>query len=185
MFKDEELLEIKKNLHRFAMRLTHDQADADDLLQATLLRALEKKELFTTGTNLFSWTSKMMYNLFVSQYRIKVRFESQYDPEPLINRMTIPVNQESTCELNTVYGAMHRLSKEHCAILKLVGINGLEYKDAAKALNIPVGTIRSRLSRARRALQVMLDTPTPVLERNAYLMQYKPKAQAQPLRQAA
>ena len=80
MFANTDLLEHQTRLTKFAYKLTRNQADAEDLVQNTLVRAIEKKELFQEGTNLYSWLSKIMYNLFVSAYRRKTKFESQYDP---------------------------------------------------------------------------------------------------------
>ena len=84
MFKQEELVHEMGNLRKFALRLTRNVHEAEDLVQSTLLRALEKKDYFQENTNLFSWTSKIMFNLFVTGYRRKKKFESQYDPEPHI-----------------------------------------------------------------------------------------------------
>lgn len=158
MFANEDLLDINDNLHRFALRLTRNPADADDLLQATLVRALEKKDLFRSDTNLFGWTSKMMYNLFVSGYRARARFESQNDPAPVIDRASVAARQEDVCELGCVEEAVRKLSPQHREILHLVCIQGMGYGETARALDLPVGTVRSRLSRARQALR---DVMTP------------------------
>ena len=112
MFADTELLEQQENLKKFALKLTRNESNADDLLQATLLRALEKKELFNEGTNLFSWTSRIMYNMFVSNWRRKVKFESQYDPEPYINAETTEASQDVKMELASVNEAMKELNDE-------------------------------------------------------------------------
>ncbi|HYD18070.1 MAG TPA: sigma factor, partial [Patescibacteria group bacterium] len=66
MFEQKALIGEMENLRRFALRLTRNASDAEDLVQSTLLRALEKQDYFETGTNLFSWTSKIMFNLFAS-----------------------------------------------------------------------------------------------------------------------
>ena len=89
MFAQTDLIKEMPKLHRFANRLCRNRDEAEDLLQATLLRALEKKDQFDDGTNLFGWTSKIMYNQFVSTYRRRVRFESQYDPEDYISRQQV------------------------------------------------------------------------------------------------
>jgi RNA polymerase sigma-70 factor (ECF subfamily) len=165
MFQDHALIDEISNLRRFALRLTKNTHDAEDLVQSTLLRAMEKKTYFQDGTNLFSWTSKIMYNLFVSSYRQKKKFETQYDPEPHIGQMSVDPNQESRADLVKVGECISSLSAEHRDILLLVCVKGLSYEDAASALSIPVGTVRSRLSRARRHLQEMLTTDEDWMQR--------------------
>jgi len=157
MFTDNQLITEMDRLKRFAMRLTKNEANADDLLQNTVLRAFEKKHLFKEGSNVFSWSSKIMYNLFVSDYRRKVKFESQYDPESAISKMTASVDHEDHMMLQEVGEAMNRLSDEHREILVMISVQGMKYEEASEKLNIPVGTVRSRLSRARTMLTDLLD----------------------------
>lgn len=157
MFQQAALVQEAPKLRKFALRLTRNTSDADDLLQATLLRALEKKELFQPGTDLFKWTSKMMFNLFVSEYRRKTKHETQYDPENFIDACSVEPSQEAIMDLKTVSAAMGKLSQEHREILILVCVKGMRYEEAATQLKVPVGTVRSRLSRARECLQKMMD----------------------------
>ncbi len=159
MFKQAELIKEMDNLRKFACRLTNNPVEADDLLQSTVLRAIEKKDYFETGTNLFSWTSKIMFNLFVTDYRRKTKFESQYDPEPLIAARSVEADQQTKTELKAVSRAMELLSAEHKEILVLVCVKGMQYQEVADMLEIPVGTVRSRLSRARAQLTALMDTP--------------------------
>ncbi len=159
MFKQAELITEMDNLRKFACRLTNNPVEADDLLQSTILRAIEKKDYFETGTNLFSWTSKIMFNLFVTDYRRKTKFESQYDPEPLIAARSVEADQQAKTELKAVGRAMELLSPEHKEILVLVCVKGMQYQEVADMLAIPVGTVRSRLSRARTQLMGMMATP--------------------------
>ncbi|MCB9992003.1 MAG: RNA polymerase sigma factor [Rhodospirillales bacterium] len=159
MFKQYELVEHTDTLRKFALRLTGNVADAEDLVQETVLRAIEKKHLFQTGTNLLKWTSKIMFNLFVTDYRRKTKFETQYDPETVIERQSVDPSQENELDLITVREAMKKLSPDHRKILVMVCIRGLKYKEVAKVLAIPVGTVRSRLARAREQLQAALAIP--------------------------
>jgi RNA polymerase sigma-70 factor (ECF subfamily) len=159
MFTQDALVHEMDNLKKFALKLTRKECDADDLVQATVLRALEKKHLFETGTNLFSWTSKIMYNIFVSNYRRKVKFETQYDPESYIERERFEASQETKIEFKEVQEAMNALSECHREILTMVCIKGMQYAEVSEALQIPVGTVRSRLSRARESLQSLLEAP--------------------------
>lgn len=158
MFTDNQIISEMDRLSKFAMRLTHNKADSEDLLQNTLLRAYDKKHLFKEGSNVFSWTSKIMYNLFVSEYRHKVKFSSQYDPEPYINNESVDCNQDDKIMVQEVNEAMKQLSPEHQEILVMVCVQGMQYEETAQALNIPVGTVRSRLSRARSILAETMDT---------------------------
>ena len=158
MFKNDALMKEIDRLQRFAFKLTRNQSDAEDLLQSTLLRAMEKKHLFEEGTNLFSWTSKIMYNMFVSNYRRKVKFETQYDPESYIEKESVNENQNAVMDFKDVDRAMNDLSDEHRQIIVMICVKGMQYAEVAEALHIPVGTVRSRLSRARESLQSALES---------------------------
>lgn len=159
MFNNNELMQETETLRKFAHRLTGNQHDAEDLLHSTIVRALEKKHLYQEGTNLRGWASKIMFNMFVSGYRRKTKFESQYDPESYIERESVEASQEIKMELETVSDAMHELSDDHREILMMVCVKGMQYAEVSEILQIPVGTVRSRLSRARENLQEILDTP--------------------------
>lgn len=159
MFSNSELLPHNTRLEKFAYKLTRNEADAQDLLQSTLLRAIEKKNLFKDGSNLYSWLSKIMYNLFVSAYRRKTKFETQYDPEPYLDKQSIEAAQDVQMEFRDVDNAMNELSADHREILVLVCVQGMQYAEVSKRLHIPVGTVRSRLSRARENLQAKLEEP--------------------------
>lgn len=157
MFNNSELLTHNERLEKFAYKLTRNESDAQDLVQSTLLRAIEKKELFREGSNLYSWLSKIMYNMFVSAYRRKTKFETQYDPEPYIEKQSLEASQDVKMEFQDVNIAMNKLSDDHKEILVMVCVQGMQYAEVSKRLNIPVGTVRSRLSRARENLQVQLE----------------------------
>lgn len=159
MFHNTALINEMESLRKFALKLTRNAHDADDLLQSTVLRALEKRHLFEDDTNLFRWTSKIMYNLFVSDYRRKVKFETQYDPESCIENQSTSASQDTHIELMQVEQAMEEISDEHREILIMVCVKGMRYNEVSEALQIPVGTVRSRLSRARESLQHAMETP--------------------------
>jgi RNA polymerase sigma-70 factor (ECF subfamily) len=159
MFDQKAIVIEMEKLRRFALRLTRNGSDAEDLLQATVLRALEKNEMFETGTDLFKWSSKIMFNLFVTDYRRKTKFETQYDPESYLEKESVDSDQENNVELSRVRSAMKMLSDDHRDILTMVCIKGMLYQEVSEVLQIPVGTVRSRLSRAREQLQILLDSP--------------------------
>ena len=167
MFKQEALVNEMDGLRGFAWRLTRNKADAEDLVQATMLRALEKKHLFRKDSNLFSWTSKIMYNLFVTAYRRKTKFETQYDPESYIEKESVDASQEEKMEFQEVGNAMQKLSFNHREILILVCVKGMRYAEVSEKLDVPVGTVRSRLSRAREALEHKLDSKVENLNMKA------------------
>jgi RNA polymerase sigma-70 factor, ECF subfamily len=161
MFAQNALVAETVKLQRFALRLTKNKPDADDLLQATCLRALEKSHLFNEGTNLFSWTSRIMFHIFVSGWRRRTQFETQYDPETYIEKMFVGPSQDTTMEVADLEEAMKKLGSEHRDILIAVCVKGMRYKEVAEELDIPLGTVRSRLSRAREQLQIIMNAPPP------------------------
>ena len=113
MFSQAALIAETDNLRKFALRLTGNRSDADDLLQSTFLRVLEKRHYFEQGTSLRKWASKIMFNLFVTEYRRKTKFETRYDPEPYLQAQSVSAVQEDRAELSAVGDAMNRLSPDH------------------------------------------------------------------------
>lgn len=157
MFTHQELMPQLSSLRRFSMKLTRNGPDCDDLLQSAVLRALEKQHLFEDGTNLFHWISRIMFNIFASNYKRRAQSEYQFDPDPLIASLSVMPEQEMYVYYKSVYTAIQKLSVQHREIIFLVCYDGLSYEEAAKKLNIAVGTVRSRLSRARDNLLVHLE----------------------------
>jgi RNA polymerase sigma-70 factor, ECF subfamily len=160
MFAQSALVSETVKLQKFALRLTRNKADADDLVQSTCLRALEKAHSFEDGTNLFSWTSKIMFNIFVTGYRRRTKFETRFDPETYIEKASVAPTQDTGAEIANVKRAMTKLSADHRAIIVLICARGMHYEEVSRMLQIPVGTVRSRLSRAREQLQAIMDTPS-------------------------
>lgn len=161
MFDQDALVLQIPPLRRFALRLTRNASDADDLLQSTLLRALEKQELFENGTNLFSWSSKIMFNIFAGEYRRRKKFSTQYDPEHYIEKASSQGTQEDSVDLAIVQDSMKLLSNEHREIINVVCVMDTPYAEAAEMLELPMGTVRSRLSRARHELREILEPSVP------------------------
>lgn len=160
MLEQEQLINEMQHLRRFALRLCKGTAQADDLLQSTLLRAIEKRELFQAGTSVFKWTSKIMFNLFVSEYRRRTKFETQYDPENFMNKESVEANQDVIVALGEVKIAMQSLTEDHRDVLIMVCVQGMQYQEVADIMDIPLGTVRSRLSRAREQLNSLLNDKT-------------------------
>lgn len=153
MFCNNELIEHIDSLRKFAQRLTGNIPDAEDLVQATVLRALEKKYMFRDDSNLLAWMFKIMFNLFVSQYRRKIKFETKYDPEYFIQRQSVDSIQDTAMEAAQVSEAMQLLPKDQKEIIFLICAQKFKYQDAANFLSIPIGTVRSRLARARKNIK--------------------------------
>lgn len=160
MFSQEALTAERDRLYRFALRLTKQPSDAEDLVQSTMLRALEKREYFQEGTNLFNWTSRVMFNIFVSQYRREKRIAARHEAAFTEAHSITQAPQETVTDLSRMRDCMKRLSKPHRDMLVMVCISGLRYEEVSQKLRIPVGTVRSRLSRARNELQYLLQANT-------------------------
>lgn len=144
-------------LRRYARYLARDADRADDLVQECLTRAIAKVESWTPGTNLRAWLFVILRNCHINEVRRGQRtsligeLSSDYEVVPT------PASQEAHMSLLEVRDAYLNLSEEHREVLLLVAIEGLQYEEAAAILAIPVGTVRSRLSRARQALRDALD----------------------------
>lgn len=152
MINRSEITENKERLKKFAHKLCSNPQQAQDLYQTTLLTALEKETQYKEGSNFFGWASKIMYNQFVTNYRRRTKFETQYDPEPYISACARPANQNLKLRLKNVMEAIDKLPEKQKKIMHLVCLEGKSYKVSAERLGIPVGTVRSRLARARKAL---------------------------------
>jgi RNA polymerase sigma-70 factor (ECF subfamily) len=145
-----ELIGLLPRLRRFALGLTADPHHADDLVQAGCERALMRRRQWQEGTRLDSWMFKIMQNLWIDQLRAR-NPAAPADPEELEQ---LPGDDwqariEARLSLEQVLVAMHQLSPPMRAVLSLVCIEGLSYQDAASVLDVPIGTVMSRLSRAR------------------------------------
>ncbi len=141
-------------LRRYARALTGDGARADDLVQDTIERALSRWSLWRSGTNLRAWMFAIMHNVFVNQIKSAQRIEYVGD-DPLPDLESRPT-QSDALEVRDLAGALQKLSPEQREVLLLVALEELSYDEAAKALGVPIGTVMSRLSRARERLRALL-----------------------------
>src|SRR5579863_6168147 len=140
-------------LRRYARALTRDINAADDLVQDCLTRALSKVHLWQKGTDLRAWLFTILHNQYVNHVRRAVREGSAVglsDSEPLL---TSAPNQGKRLELRDLERAIAKLPEEQRSVLLLVGLEGMRYEEVAAVLDVPVGTIRSRLSRGREMLR--------------------------------
>lgn len=143
-------------LRRYARHLARDRDQADDLVQDCLVRAIHKLDTWRPGTNLRAWLFAILRNGHISTIRSRRRAPIR-DIGDDLPEVGAPAGQEGRVHLEEVATALGALSAEHQEVLHLIAVEGLRYDDAAKLLNIPVGTVRSRLSRARSALRARLE----------------------------
>ncbi|CAK0743489.1 ECF RNA polymerase sigma factor EcfG [uncultured Gammaproteobacteria bacterium] len=141
------------SLRRYARTLLRRGADADDLVQETLTRALAGAASFTMGTNLRAWLFTILHNTYVNQVRRQASRPEEELPEALELRLSEPATQESRLELRDMSRALDTLPAEQRQVLLLVALEGLKYEEVAATLGIPVGTVMSRLSRGREAVR--------------------------------
>jgi RNA polymerase sigma-70 factor (ECF subfamily) len=140
-------------LRRYARALTRDVVTADDLVQDCLTRALGKLHLWQDGTDLRAWLFTILHNQYVNHIRRSVREGSAIglnENEPLLSRAP---QQGKRLELRDLERAIAKLPEEQRIVILLVGLEGMRYEEVAAVLDVPVGTIRSRLSRGRENLR--------------------------------
>lgn len=139
-------------LRRYARALAGDSHRADDLVQDTLERALVKFRLWRRGSDLRAWLFTIMHNVFINQ--LKARRELALDDALEAGLQSAP--QSDALELRDLDAALRRLPAEQREVLLLIGLEQLSYAEASKVLNIPVGTVMSRLSRGRERLRALM-----------------------------
>ena len=154
---ESRLASLLPRLRRFAHGLTRDAADADDLVQATAERVLRSREQWQAGTNFDAWAYRVMRNLWIDTARASQRRTRVLAPEEDGLNVGAPGEAEIAVELRFLMRAMDRLPDEQREAVALVMIEGLAYAEAAEVLEIPMGTLTSRLVRGRQALVKMLE----------------------------
>ena len=140
-------------LRRYARALTRDVVSADDLVQDCLTRALGKFHLWQEGSDLRAWLFTILHNQYVNYIRRAVREGATValnETEPMLSRAP---QQGKRLELRDLERAIAQLPAEQRSVILLVGLEGMRYEEVAAVLDVPVGTIRSRLSRGREALR--------------------------------
>jgi RNA polymerase sigma-70 factor, ECF subfamily len=151
-----QLGEKMGDLRRYARRLTGNAVDAEDLVQDCLLRALTNWHRFEPGTNLRAWLFTVMRNLHINSFR-RPQKELPLPPDELaLVSPERPANQEAAVELSDFLRAFDRLSPARQKTVLMVGWDGMSYDEVALRLDVPTGTVRSRLSRARQELRAAL-----------------------------
>jgi RNA polymerase sigma-70 factor, ECF subfamily len=139
-------------LRRYALKLARNGPDADDLVQDCLLRALSRQHQFEPGTNLLAWLTTILRNLFFNTCQRRKRMaEVQLEPDTAHALLDAP--QLHQIELSDTGRALEGLSRDQKRVVQRCGVEGASYEDVAQEMGVSVGTIRSRLSRARSYLR--------------------------------
>lgn len=147
--------ELIPRLRRYARALTGERNAADDLVQDTLERAWAKLHLFRGGSNLRAWLFTIMHNVHVNQVRSRVATATLPLEEDMPDA-PVRASQADMLEVRDIDSALRRLPVEQRTVLLLVALEHMSYQETANTLGIPIGTVMSRLSRARERLRIML-----------------------------
>ncbi|GJL96215.1 MAG: DNA-directed RNA polymerase sigma-70 factor [Hyphobacterium sp.] len=151
------LMEILPRLRRFSRSLTRHEADADDLLQTALERALKRSDQFQAGTRLDSWMYRMIKNIWIDEIRARTRRAQTFAPEEAGEGMGAEdPTFDRQIRAMSIERAMDTLPEDQRIAVSLVLVEGLSYKEAAKVMDVPMGTLTSRLARGRQALSDQL-----------------------------
>ena len=150
-----ELTGVVPHLRAFARGLCGRPDMADDLVQETLMKAWAAQERFQPGTSMRAWTFVILRNAYLTDMR-RNRFRGEYDENVAERILTAPAGQEEPIHLSDMHRALLTLPPERREALLLVGAGGFSYEEAANICGCAVGTIKSRVGRARAALNEML-----------------------------
>jgi len=143
-------------LRRYARALARDTARADDLVQSCLLRAIAKKHLWAPGTDLRAWLFTILHNQNVNEVRRSAREGVTVSVEDVAPALTMAPRASATLQLRDLERAIKLLPEEQRQVILLVGLEGMHYEEVAAVLDIPIGTVRSRLSRGREMLRRLM-----------------------------
>ncbi|HEX4617398.1 MAG TPA: sigma-70 family RNA polymerase sigma factor [Stellaceae bacterium] len=143
-------------LRRYARALTRDASRADDLVQSCLTRAVAKQHLWQPGTHLRAWLFTILHNQHVNDFRRASREENNVSIDEIAPVASVQANTIDVLELRDLKIALDKLAPEQRQVILLVGVEGMGYEDVASVLGVPVGTVRSRLSRGRDQLRKLM-----------------------------
>ncbi len=153
----QDLIQIQNELYRYALKLTCSRDEADDLVQDTTLKALDNEEKYTSGTNFKGWLYTIMYNLFINNYRKVLREQSYVDQTEHLHLLSAAKtlesnNTENAYDLKEIRRIINSLSQEYKAAFAL-HVSGFKYREIAERLDMPIGTVKSRIYFTRQKLQ--------------------------------
>jgi RNA polymerase sigma-70 factor (ECF subfamily) len=160
----EEIAELRPSLHRYARSLARDEEEAADLTQAALAAALLSSSQFRPGSNLKAWTFRILHNLHLNRRRSTLRAHRWLSDDPLDDDVTAPdapldpVAREvlTRLEVSSVLAAFRELPRSYAIPLYLTAVEEMTYTQVARLLEVPLGTVMSRIYRARRLLLARL-----------------------------
>ena len=150
-----DIAALLPRLRRFARSITFHREDADDLVQTAVERALGRSDQWEAGTRLDSWIFRIVKNAWIDEVRSRTRRDQVFAPEEAGEHVGDNF-AEAHQQRMAIQKAMSMLSDDHRVVIALVLVDGMPYKEAAEVLEIPMGTLTSRLARAREALQGLL-----------------------------
>lgn len=164
---DHEFMPHINSMYNFAYRLTLDEDDAKDLLQDTYLKAFRFIDSFQQGTNAKAWLFRILKNSFINDYRKRSKepskvdyqeVESYYNSEDVDRQITPDLRVEALQDMigDEISNALNSLDVDFRTVIILCDLEGFKYDEMAKILDIPIGTVRSRLHRARNLLKEKL-----------------------------
>jgi RNA polymerase sigma-70 factor (ECF subfamily) len=153
MEEAERLVDLIPRLRRYARALVSDRASADDLVQDTLERAWVKLHLYRRGTDLRAWLFTVMHNVHVNKVRAARATDTLEDDMPELAQRAV---QSDGLDVRDLDRSIALLPVDQRSVLLLVTLEDMSYEEVARTLGIPMGTVMSRLSRAREKLRVMM-----------------------------
>jgi RNA polymerase sigma-70 factor, ECF subfamily len=158
-----DLVALLPRLRRFALSLTRNAADADDLVQEACMRAISASDSWDPMQGLDRWVFRILRNLWIGELRKRqVRLGQGHVAADETDELRLETTGEDHLALKQLMGRLADLPSGHAAVLLLVAVEGYSYKEAADLLDVPQGTIMSRLFRARQMLAARLATPAEV-----------------------
>lgn len=161
-----EIVEMLPALRAFARTFCKNTYDADDLVQETLTKALAASDQFTPGTRMKSWLFTIMRNTFYTS--AKKRLREPIGGEDCVSSVPImAATQEWSCRGHELQEALHRLPAPHRQVLMLIGVLGVSYAETAEICGCEIGTVKSRLSRAKASLAAELGESGPAAASSA------------------
>ena len=156
----DELVALQSNMRNFALSLTYNREEAEDLLQDTTLKVLDNQEKFTDNINFKGWVLTIMKNIFINNYRKIVRNQTVIDKTDDSHLLNLPQNSgfdspESSYALGEISNSIDAFADEY-RIPFSMHIQGFKYEEIAQTMNLPIGTVKSRIFLARKRLQEQL-----------------------------
>jgi RNA polymerase sigma-70 factor (ECF subfamily) len=148
---------MQAELRRFALKLTADKEEADDLLQETSLKALDNEDKYTPDTNFKGWMYTIMRNIFINNYRKTVRVQTFVDHTDNLFHLNLPQDSgfdstEGNYDLKEIRRIVNALPKEYRVPFSMY-VSGFKYREIAERLGLPIGTVKSRIFFTRQRLQ--------------------------------